>query len=535
MSRSPHHHVHSAQSLQLGPRHPVADTKYDQLASLKSPEHTSSSLSPINVTVTATSGSKHPADIRSEISATALNTVPSIDLEARSLHPSDALSDYSTKQVSESQRVYTQLNTRRETDRQEIVSNTLAPNVHRDPHHLVTEPLSSSHGILGQKRTAAGVIKQPTDMRRDSPSSGVDAAERRRARSISALPHGSRIAALSVHLRTRLSYAAAKVEKNRQSHDTRTQLPLEFLTRELPTTSANMVSSVKVECSPNSFGTAGQRLMELDSPDGTTVSAPDPPGFFSLHAPTRASPVARSDGNSPFSLHGDPPSPQKSHRLLPVPKLAPPADIVPSSSNTRRRRPNPNGAGNTHSYAPLSRHRRHHSQQDVRTSQSNASSETVLVPGTPPLGPTAYTSTPYNGTSSQQTQSQNTSMEQDAIETLLFMSSPENSGYRSNSQNSQTRLNPIRNNIAASLDIANSAPWSQNSQQDTNSSQSTQLSTLRGPSNGLEAHAGDEIDRMLDQMDSDSEDESKPPARYSNVKTSSVTAESSLRRNVPPG
>ncbi|GES57246.1 hypothetical protein ATEIFO6365_0001053300 [Aspergillus terreus] len=126
-------------------------------------------------------------------------------------------------------------------------------------------------------------------------------------------------------------------------------------------------------------------------------------------------------------------------------------------------------------------------------------------------------------------------MEQDAIETLLFMSSPGNSGYRSNSQNSQNRLNPIRNNIAASLDIASNAPWSQNSQGDANSSQSTQSSALRGPSNGLEAHAGDEIDRMLDQMDSDSEDESNFTAQYSNLKTSSVSVESSHRRNVHPG
>lgn len=209
MSGSPqHHHVHRAQSLQLGSRHPIADTKYTQFAFLKSPERTSSQA-PINVTTTATPGLKHTADITSEISGTALNTVPSIDGETRSLHPSDALRDYSFTQVPESQRIYTRLDTRGETDRQEVRSNTLAPSVHRNWPRSVAESLHSSRRILSRKRTAAGVIKPSTDMRGDSPSSGVDAAERRRARSISALPHGNRIAAVSCGPSTFVTYGVA--------------------------------------------------------------------------------------------------------------------------------------------------------------------------------------------------------------------------------------------------------------------------------------------------------------------------------------
>lgn len=96
-------------------------------------------------------------------------------------------------------------------------------------------------------------------------------------------------------------------------------------------------------------------------------------------------------------------------------------------------------------------------------------------------------------------------MEQDAIETLLFMSSPGNSGYRSNSQPSQQQ-----NHFPSSIGTSTGVPWTQNSQSDHDSSQPT--GKKEALESGLEANAGDEIDRMLDQMESDSEDE-KPLAR----------------------
>lgn len=98
-------------------------------------------------------------------------------------------------------------------------------------------------------------------------------------------------------------------------------------------------------------------------------------------------------------------------------------------------------------------------------------------------------------------------MEQDAIETLLFMSSPENSGYRP----SPRHLQP-----AATQRSLNESIYPQNSDVSTNPSQNSQSDAsynghMLAPENhglGLEARAGDEIDKLLDQMGSDSEDDS---------------------------
>jgi len=136
-------------------------------------------------------------------------------------------------------------------------------------------------------------------------------------------------------------------------------------------------------------------------------------------------------------------------------------------------------------------------------------SPTVLGPETPSLQSSAHfngSSSSQNGFYGSQAQSQNTSMEQDAIETLLFMSSPENSGYRSSPRPLQTAS--TQNSLNASLygSKMGSMPGSHQSSQSSNfrngfGSERTAV--------GLETHAGDEIDRILDQMESDSEDEGR--------------------------
>ncbi|KAE8150062.1 hypothetical protein BDV25DRAFT_140184 [Aspergillus avenaceus] len=298
--------------------------------------------------------------------------------------------------------------------------------------------------VAGQKRTATGFIKQSPDTRDRVSLHG----ERRRSKSIGSSPHGNRIAALSVHLRTRLSYAAAKIEESRRTHSAESKAPLDFFP-EHPTLAIEALARL---------GRDSRGLTEADSPDGTTVSAPD----FLLYSPngSRISPAARSED-----------SPQN-HTPTPTPSLAPPADII------SRRRPNPTDPTSQPHTAP--RHKRHHSQQSIgiSTLRKNSSSETVLVPETPPLRP----SFPPYGT-------QNSSMEQDAIETLLFMSSPGHSAHRSNSQNSQSQ--------------SQSHPRTH----PTLSRLSTQTSQPDRSDSVLEAQAGDEIDRMLDQMDSDSEED----------------------------
>jgi hypothetical protein len=93
-------------------------------------------------------------------------------------------------------------------------------------------------------------------------------------------------------------------------------------------------------------------------------------------------------------------------------------------------------------------------------------------------------------------------MEQDAIETLLFMSSPGNSVYHPSSQRQQSTSHVSQTSLSTG---------SSTSQSQTQDSQAAGDHRRAGQARYLEAQAGDEIDRMLDQMeDSDSDDDRKP-------------------------
>lgn len=238
----------------------------------------------------------------------------------------------------------------------------------------------------------------------------------------------------------------------------------------------------------------GQRSVESGSPNGTTVSAPDAPGTSSPH------PLETHMGPSLVRVtSGLYPQPQpdlqkhigraSSERPAP-PILAPPADIGPGRGSGQRRRPNPNIPGNSSRYTPFPLHRRYHSQQDFQMD-----SEVDRVPETPPLRPSTLNNiAPYNGFSDN---SQSSSMEQDAIETLLFMSSPGTSGYHSNSQNSQPHQD-VRN---VDSSTSQGAQWHGNF--DDNQSRNRQPDRLCN----IETRSGDEIDLILDQMHSDSDDD----------------------------
>lgn len=98
-------------------------------------------------------------------------------------------------------------------------------------------------------------------------------------------------------------------------------------------------------------------------------------------------------------------------------------------------------------------------------------------------------------------------MEQDAIETLMFMSSPENSGYRS----SPRVLQPPATQASLNETIFSNGhgPPDQSQSSQSEMSHNGRSFELRPAGLGLEANAGDEIDRILDQMDSDSEDDAR--------------------------
>ncbi|KAL4909990.1 hypothetical protein BDW74DRAFT_46480 [Aspergillus multicolor] len=328
---------------------------------------------------------------------------------------------------------------------------------------------------------------------------------RRRSQSTGFGSRGSKIAALSVQLRTRLSYAAARIEKKRQS-----QSPYQSPTGLLQRNSSTPILSVET------LSRTGQPLMgdfrdQLeDSPDGTTVSAPDDPAVSSLH---RLDAPIRQTLNITSDLYPQPQrDPQKpvehSSEWQPHPRLAPPPDIDSSRVNGQRRRPNPNIPRNSLRYAPFPLHKRSRSQQEFLIE-----SEATRVPETPPLRPSGYSSLgPFNGLSGA---SQSSSMEQDAIETLLFMSSPGTSGYHSNSQNSHRNQDIKRIDDSASQGVR----WHESVVDNQPSSRQPVVPRK------LEARAGDEIDLILDQMDSDSDDDvdytSSRPNRVE-VRTSTI-------------
>lgn len=146
-------------------------------------------------------------------------------------------------------------------------------------------------------------------------------------------------------------------------------------------------------------------------------------------------------------------------------------------------------------------------------------SPSVVGPGTPSIPPSRAPTSSQNGFYGSRTSSQNTLMEQDAIETLVFMSSPENSGYRSSPRSLQPAASQrsLNESIYSNRNGMYTNP-SQGSRSDVPHSGFVHPSKNYGFGLGLEARAGDEIDRLLDQMESDSEDDARYAAHRHRIK-----------------
>lgn len=251
--------------------------------------------------------------------------------------------------------------------------------------------------------------------------------------------------------------------------------------------------------------TAESRQSYNGSPEGTIISAPE----------TSSARASQLNGTYEHTRSSMPPQ----TTLLQPPKLAPPVNIVSANNpHTARRRPNPNETNGTSLYNP--RHRRYNSELGGHSYNSNLTTSS----GTSSFNSSSQSSNGHSeipvGSSNRspvkrRTPSQNALMEQDAIETLLFMSSPENSGYHANSRPRQTGVSV---SIEAQIE-SNSNGNTQNSSQGSNISNSrnagisnflySATGPLPAPSIGLEAQAGDDIDRLLDQMETDGRNDSE--------------------------
>ncbi|KAF3401182.1 hypothetical protein DPV78_005627 [Talaromyces pinophilus] len=342
----------------------------------------------------------------------------------------------------------------------------------------------------GHKRSATGEIKTTVhedQTRSTRPSNGVN----NHSRTTSVDSTGNRIAELSAQLRARLSYAAAKVEQSwqlRQQHGE----------------SAPAQGSIS---GVHNTTTPVREFRQLDNGSSR---------MSQYH-------VTNSSVNGSINQAGANAATQSSS-LSQTPRLAPPVDIVTGDRlKTVRRRPNPNEADGLVSHTSMPRHRRHHSEQEGTTVLAPGSRLTEALDATPlRLKANARALTPLLSSKGspvkRRTPSQNALMEKDAIETLLFMSSPENSGYHSSSR---ARKSSMSVSIEAQM-----AASTQNSSQGSNTSTARQMATfnflggdaLRNAASvpmaghhfvGLEAQAGDEIDRLLDQMEVDKSSEAE--------------------------
>ncbi|OKL58054.1 hypothetical protein UA08_06683 [Talaromyces atroroseus] len=346
----------------------------------------------------------------------------------------------------------------------------------------------------GHKRSATGEIKPAIrhQNHRQFPGNGLNG----HLRTASVDSTGNRIAELSAQLRGRLSYAAAKVEQSRQLRRQGDRVS--------PQTGTSDVRDARQSVQ-------GSHRLHNGFSEDSVVSAPalSQSHISSLKVTNGTTNQARAR-----------PAPQPSS-MLQTPRLAPPVDITAGDRlRTARRRPNPNEVDGIPSHNSLSRHRRHHSEQEGDTALTsdprwaNTPETSLLTPSQSRLNDQVLAPLLSSNQSpvKRRTPSQNALMEKDAIETLLFMSSPENSGYHSSSR-------VTKSSVSVSIE-AQMAASAHDSSQGSNVSRSNQMGTfdsfnhkvlrtaLPAPRAGnhsinLETQAGDEIDRLLDQMEVD--------------------------------
>lgn len=299
--------------------------------------------------------------------------------------------------------------------------------------------------VHGQKRTASGHVKSSSSSLATSP---VEALGKGHSRSTSTSTQIGEVSThetgipypfltnvqLSAELKTRLSYAMVKVQNGWQS---RTIDEVESLA----STQGCITSPIQPFKSPRKKDYQGMAGIQDPSERTTTSSA-------LLLSPSNTKQPTRNQNYAYASSHMNASSsPPKHHRghfspqdvglgseyaYMPPsaqqgPSLAPPVDFAPCS-NARR----------SHQY-PHASALHHNGVRSLSNLSASSTSSRSTVPATPPQKRLSPIKTP-NATSKA------TAMEKDAIETLLFMSSPGNS--QRHPTNSQLSGTPLRSTFS---------------------------------------------------------------------------------------
>ncbi|MCJ1429161.1 hypothetical protein MMC29_007074 [Sticta canariensis] len=219
----------------------------------------------------------------------------------------------------------------------------------------------------------------------------------------------------------------------------------------------------------STFDCSSSQVVDSAHPTPTSVVGPTYESFWREHSTSSA--LKHAQSRSP---------------LAGGPSLAPPVDILPRS---RRR-------SNSLRTQPPSIDTRNHSYHNSRSNRTAASD---LVTGL---------TTPPKREFTSRTPSQKAAMEQDAVETLLFMSSPGNSGHQPQPRSLGT---PLRSSFvplekrAGFVDVS----WGDDGS-DGDRRSMRPFQTHRGFLNSKGRVSGDDVDRLLDEMpekNSSSEDE----------------------------
>ncbi|KAL9027984.1 MAG: hypothetical protein Q9180_007242 [Flavoplaca navasiana] len=264
------------------------------------------------------------------------------------------------------------------------------------------------NAIQPPKRTASGAVKRPGQSLQSSPHA---TSERSHSRHTSTASRSSHISDISNDLCARLSYAVFKVQNGFQSHS----LPqIEAMALQKTTSPIGTPQRQSAIHSPTSAFRAtnppyspGKRDSTQRSPtDRLRLTQQPQQPATSSHSPR---PQTSSQANAPWPSYPTTTSPTNTSPNR-APTLAPPADIQP-----RRRQPRP----------------------------PNRPTPTLNTTSTPP---TLHTPTTPN--------TNKTTKEQDAVETLIFMSSPNaTSSHRAHNNTSPRHINLDAMRLSSKADI----------------------------------------------------------------------------------
>ncbi|KAG7113919.1 hypothetical protein HYQ44_008621 [Verticillium longisporum] len=245
---------------------------------------------------------------------------------------------------------------------------------------------------LSRKRTADGAVK-------DTNVSPVRGGHSRNTSAVSmASTTASTIGDLSSDLKTRLSYAMVKLNHGWQSHSIDEVESMASQAASPTSSHSTLHGRYENSASPRTAMLAAAR----SGPHSATTSSSNPsPATYDTFWRDGAQPLSRRGHNS-----ASPPG-----AVQPVLSLAPPASIQPSRSTAAH---NPRRNSNPH-YTPTLLSHSHSASPHTPAQQSSLQGTPLQRVGRTPLADPILFSPHQNV------------REQDAIETLLFMSSPGNS------------------------------------------------------------------------------------------------------------